>query len=260
MLTYSQMASEVMWHLVTHDAHGYSQPHRSGDGTIEELILSDGTPVYIHGGDYDCSDAARMCYAAVGVLPEDAYMWTGNERELLLSNGFIEIDPSDAEDGDVLFTSGHTELCIDMDEQRIQAGFRHSENYGIDGEQGDQTGDEATWSYFNPDAWETAFRCIVVREVDGDGVIDNKEVIDMTDWAIVAFGPSADKQTGYLYAAGKLHPLANEEEQKFIEFVYGEARKQIDSGGMPHIVLGDGVDAPYGVGPWGEKLREILSR
>jgi hypothetical protein len=255
MLTYSEMASEVMWHLVTDDEHGYSQPRRMGDGTTEELILSDGTPVYIHGGDYDCSEAVRMCYAAVGVLPDDSYMWTGNERELLLSNGFEEISPWDAQDGDVVLTSGHTEMVLDMDGSRIQAGFRHSEDYDIDGETGDQTGDEATWSGYRPEAWQTAFRCVVEREVDDDSIIDDKEVIDMTDWGIVAFDGC-----GYLYAAGKLHPLANSEEQMFVEYVYGEAKKQIDSGGMPHILLGDGVDVPYGAGPWGKRLEEILAR
>lgn len=255
MLTYSQMASEVMWHLVTDDAHGYSQPHRMGDGTTEELVLSDGTPVYIRGGDGDCSSRGIESYECLGIDCGGA-TYTGNMRQCLLASGnFEEIDPSDAQDGDVVLTTGHTEMVIDMDGQRIQAGFRHSEDYGIDGEQGDQTGDEATWSYFNPDDWETAFRCVVEREVDDGSVIDDKEIIDMTDWGIVAFDGC-----GYLYAAGKLHPLANSEEQMFVEFVYGEAKKQIDSGGMPHIVLGDGVDAPYGAGPWGKKLQDILAR
>ena len=160
-LSRAEAASEVMWHLVSHDAHGYSQPHRAGDGTTEDVYLSDGECVTIHGGDYDCSEAVRMCYAAVGVLPWDywdSYTWTGNERSVLLSHGFEEIDVWDAQDGDVLFVPGHTELCIDMDGQRIQAGFRHSEDYDIDGWQGDQTGDEATWSPFDGSEWECAFR------------------------------------------------------------------------------------------------------
>ena len=255
MLTFSQMASEVGWHLVTDESHGYSQPQRMGDGTTEELVLSDGTHVYVHGGAYDCSEYVRMSYAAVGVLPDDSYMWTGNERELLLSNGFVEIDPNDAQDGDVLLTTGHTELCIDMDGQRIQAGFRHSEDYGIDGEPGDQTGDESTWSYFNPDDWETAFRCVVERVPEGVTVIDNRKKVNMDDWAIVAFDGA-----GYLYAGGKLHMLANPDEQVFVEWLYETAKQQRDGGGMPHIILGDGVDALYGIGPWGKRLAEILAR
>ena len=256
-LTRAQAASEVMWHLVSHDAHGYSQPHRAGDGTTEDVYLSDGECVTIHGGDYDCSEAVRMCYAAVGVLPWDywdSYTWTGNERSVLLSHGFEEIAVWDAQDGDVLFVPGHTELCIDMDGARVQAGFRHSEDHDIDGYQGDQTGDEATWSGFRPEAWETAFRYVGPEREDEGKQIDIKE-IDMTNWAIIAFDG-----VGYLYDGVKLHPLHSEDEQKFVEFLYGEAKKQRDAGNMPHIVLGDGVDVIYGKGPWGKQLAEILAR
>jgi hypothetical protein len=83
---------------------------------------------------------------------------------------------------------------------------------------------------------------------------DIKE-IDMTDWAIVAFDGA-----GYLYAGGKLHMLADPDEQKFVEYLYGEAKRQRDEGDMPHIVLGDGQDVIYGIGPWGKKLAEILAR
>jgi hypothetical protein len=90
-----------------------------------------------------------------------------------------------------------------------------------------------------------------------DEKIDLKE-IDMTDWAIVAFDGC-----GYLYAGGKLHPLVNTpstDEQKFVEDIYAMAREQRDRGEMPHILLGDGQDVIYGVGPWGKKLAEILAR
>ena len=77
----------------------------------------------------------------------------------------------------------------------------------------------------------------------------------MTNWAIIAFDG-----VGYLYDGVKLHPLHSEDEQKFVEFLYGEAKKQRDAGNMPHIVLGDGVDVIYGKGPWGKQLAEILAR
>ena len=258
-LTRAQAASEVMWHLVTHDAHGYSQPHRYGDGTIETIYLSDGEEVHIAGGDGDCSSRGIESYEAVGVDCGGA-TYTGNMRRCLLASGnFEEISPWDAQDGDILLTDGHTELCIDMDGERIQAGFRHSEDYDIDGEQGDQTGDEASWSYLDPNDWETAFRYVgPEREADPEP-IEEKE-FNMDDWAILAYGPSADKRGGYLYAAGKLHPLHDEEEQKFVEYLYAEAKRQRDEGGMPHIVLGDGADVIYGKGPWGAKLEEILAR
>ena len=160
-LSRAAAASEVMWHLINHETHGYSQPGRQGDGSVEELVLSDGETVYLAGGDADCSEAVRRCYATVGVLEWDywdSYTWTGNERSILLSHGFEEISPWDAQDGDVLLVTGHTEMVIDMDTNLVQAGFRHSETYDIDGEPGDQTGDESTYSIFRPEEWDTAFR------------------------------------------------------------------------------------------------------
>lgn len=254
-LTRAQAASEVMWHLVTHDAHGYSQPHRHGDGTTETIYLSDGEEVTIAGGDGDCSSRGIESYEAVGVDCGGA-TYTGNMRRCLLASGnFEEISPWDAADGDILLTDGHTELCIDMDGSHIQAGFRHSEDYGIDGEQGDQTGDEATWSGFRPEAWQTAFRYCGPEREDEPEPIEEKE-LDMDDWAIIAYDGG-----GHLYAAGKLHPLANEDEQKFVEYLYSEAKRQRDAGEMPHIVLGESdVPVIYSKGPWGKKLAEILAR
>ena len=147
-----------MWHLVNHDEHGYSQPARHGGGGTESLFLSDGTEVTISNGDRDCSSAVIECYECLGVDCGGA-TYTGNMYRCLLGSGnFEEISPWDAADGDILLTDGHTELCIDMDGQRIQAGFRHSEDYGIDGEPGDQTGTESSYSDFDPSDWETAFR------------------------------------------------------------------------------------------------------
>lgn len=66
----------------------------------------------------------------------------------------------DVQDGDVVLVTGHTEMVIDMDGSLIQAGFRHSEDYDIHGWQGDQTGDEASWSWYDPSDWATAFRYV----------------------------------------------------------------------------------------------------
>ena len=160
-LTRAQAASEVMWDLVNDPANGYSQPGRQGDGTVKELTLSDGQTVEVAHGDADCSEAVRRCYAAVGVLPWgywDSYTFTGNEADMLTSHGFVEVGLDDVQDGDVLFVPGHTEMVIDMDGRLVQAGFRHSEYYGIDGEPGDQTGDESSYSDYDPSDWECAFR------------------------------------------------------------------------------------------------------
>ena len=158
MLTYNQRAAEIMKHLVLHDAHGYSQPNRRGDGTIEVLTLSDGTVTSVHGGDYDCSEAVRMCYVAAGVLPRGCYMWTGNEATLLKQHGFVQVSKSNLQVGDVLLRNGHTEMVISVDGALKQAGFRMSEHRSINGTKGDQTGWEATYSGLNTAAWSWAYR------------------------------------------------------------------------------------------------------
>ena len=97
-------------------------------------------------------------------------------------------------------------------------------------------------------------------EGDGeDSPIETKE-IDVTDWAIVAFGG-----TGYLYAGGKLHPLKSgadgpEGEQAFVEWVYKTAKEQRDRGEMPHIAFAGDGEGMYQYGPWGDVLAEILAR
>ena len=262
-LTRAQAASEVMWDLVNDPANGYSQPGRQGDGTAKTLTLSDGETVEVAHGDADCSEGVRRCYAAVGVLPWgywDSYTFTGNEADMLTSHGFVEVGLDDVQDGDILLTDGHTEMVIDMDGRLVQAGFRHSEDYGIDGEAGDQTGTESSYSDYDPSDWECAFRYAGPEREDTPApesvtIIDNRKDIDMTNWAIIAFDGC-----GYLYDGAKLHPLHSEDEQAFVEYLYGEAKRQRDAGNMPHIPLGDGLDCIYGKGPWGKKLAEILAR
>lgn len=156
-LTYNARAAEIMLHLVTHSAHGYSQPARAGDGTIETLRLSDGTVTTVHGGDYDCSEAVRMCYVAAGVLPRGCYMWTGNEAALLKSHGFASVGLGDLRVGDVLLRRGHTEMVVSVGGRLMQAGFRISERHTIRGAKGDQTGWESAYSALSPSAWSWAY-------------------------------------------------------------------------------------------------------
>lgn len=159
-LTYNARAAEIMLHIVTHAAHGYSQPARAGDGTIETLTLSDGTVTTVHGGDYDCSEAVRMCYVAAGVLPRGCYMWTGNEAGLLKAHGFASVGLGGLQVGDVLLRHGHTEMVVSVGGRLMQAGFRISEHRTIRGTKGDQTGWESAYSALNPSAWSWAYRYV----------------------------------------------------------------------------------------------------
>ncbi len=120
--------------------------------------------VYIHGGDYDCSEAVRMCYRAVGVLPYGSYMWTGNEVALLTANGFKKRSLSSPQVGDVLFRDGHTELYL---EGGMQGGARISETGGINGQKGDQTGKETTKSAYRASDWSALYRYEGGEDVEG---------------------------------------------------------------------------------------------
>lgn len=171
-LTYPQESVEVMWHYINHDAsHGYSQPHRDGDGGTEELVLSDGTKVTIPTGDVDCSKLVQNCYTVIGVLPTGIHMWTGDEREILLANGFVEVGLDEVSAGDVLWVEGHTELYLG---DGMQGGARRSEYHSIDGQTGDQDGGEVTSSKYVISQWTSAYRCTKVRpktEERSDGML-----------------------------------------------------------------------------------------
>lgn len=161
-LTYGEMAAEVMEHVINHNAHGYSQPNRAGDGTVEAIRLSDGTIVRLHGGDYDCSELVRQCYECAGILGGfwDSYMWTGNEIDLLRGAGFAQVDKYNPKRGDVLWRQGHTEIYLGNNRQ---GGARRSEFHTANGYRGDQDGGEITFSAYNPGEWSSCWRCTRVR-------------------------------------------------------------------------------------------------
>ena len=253
MLTYREALAEVMWHLVTHEAHGYSQYERAGDGTVETLYLSDGTLVSIHGGDYDCSEGIRACVAAVGLIPWgywDSYMWTGNEEQILLDAGFVKISPYDVGVGDILLRySGHTEMVVGgYDGELYQAGFRISEKGTIYGEKGDQTGWESTYSPFDPDGdWDVAFRYAgPERDGSADPTKDESEEEDM----ICLIQPDGQGRLVY-YDGNEVHTLHHPDEAEALRIVY-----RATHGGreMPTIQLG----SPEA--PWANRFMNAVQR
>lgn len=120
--------------------------------------------VYIHGGDYDCSELVRMCYRAVGVLPYGSYMWTGNETELLTTHGFVRRGTSDPKVGDVLYRAGHTEIYLG---NGLQGGARISEHGTTNGAKGDQTGGEIGRSAYRASSWSYILRYEGGKDCDG---------------------------------------------------------------------------------------------
>lgn len=158
-LSYPEMAAEVMDIIIDDPSFGYSQPNRAGDGTIKMLRLSDGTEVRVRGGDKDCSELIRTCYAAVGILEFDywtSYTWTQNEEEVLTSHGFVEVDKWSARRGDVLWRRGHTEMHLG---NGMCGGARGDEYGGITGPNpGDQTGYEISRSAYDASRWTKVWR------------------------------------------------------------------------------------------------------
>lgn len=163
-LSYAMAAAEVMDHFIDHDVHGYSQPNRDGTGEVETITLSDGTEVSFQAGDRDCSRLVQTCNVVVGSLPRGMHMWTGNEREILLTNGFVEVSLDEVQRGDVLWRTGHTEMYLG---NGIQGGARQSEYGTTDGQTGDQTGEEIARSAYDRWEWESAYRCVKTRPGEG---------------------------------------------------------------------------------------------
>ena len=160
-LTEPQKAAVLMRHLCTHDGdggHGYSQPHREGDGTIEWVKVEvESFPV--HNGDYDCSRATIMCYEAQGIDCGGA-SYTGNMRSCMVASGNFKAirrpTSYSAMPGDIYLAEGHhAAMCLTSHADGDLLGqFSISENGTIDGKQGDQTGKESNIKRFYEYPWD----------------------------------------------------------------------------------------------------------
>lgn len=220
-LSYAMAAAEVMDHFVDHDAHGYSQPNRDGVG-YEALELSDRTVVEFNGGDRDCSRLIQTCYVVVGVLPRGISMWTGNQREILLANGFVEVPLDNLQRGDVLWREGHTEMYMG---DGVEAGARRSEYHSIDGKTGDQDGGEIARSAFVRSHWTSAYRCILKRPGEGDTTPTQTEASD--SMAILYDG--SDGKVYYWNGDPESVPYhVSGEEKKALEAAYGLRLRKLE--------------------------------
>lgn len=241
-LTRANAAAEVMDHLIDHDeGHGYSQPNRAGDGTFEDITLSDGEIVTIRGGDKDCSEAIRTCYAAVGVLEFDyweSYIWTVNERAVLAAHGFVEVDKWTPQRGDVLWVTGHTEMYLG---DGMCGGARGDEYGGIDGPtQGDQTGNEIMRREYYAGNWESCWRYTgperTVTITTTGGIME------------CIIRPNGSDTLCYLDGHA-LHPMSHPDHAEAVRMAYRRAYgKEI-----PEFDLGT-KDAP-----WATRLAEVLA-
>lgn len=210
MLSYGDMAAEIMEHFINHDAaHGYSQISRNGNSEIETFELSDKTIVEFNSGDRDCSRLIQTCYVVIGVLPRNLHMWTGNERGILLSNDFREVDTRYALRGDVLLRDGHTAMYLGNG----TIGEAFASEYGtIDGETGDQTGNEIRYASYDSSEWLYCFRCRKVRPTE-------EQVVK----PMVAIVHPDGENTLYYVTEDKIIPIKTEQQKNALISLYRKA-------------------------------------
>lgn len=117
----NKIENAVAWSEQTaaDDRHGYSQVHRNGP-------------------NYDCSSFVGTALAKAG-FPVSQYSTTRNLSEQLENAGFVKCGKP-WKRGDIHLAAGH-HVTMSVDANRIVHASQ-SENGGIDGQTGDQTGKE----------------------------------------------------------------------------------------------------------------------
>ena len=117
----NKIEKAVAWaeQIAADDRHGYSQVHRNSP-------------------DYDCSSFVGTALAKAG-FPISIYSTTRNLGEQLENAGFVKCGKP-WKRGDIHLAAGH-HVTMSVDANRIVHASQ-SENGGIDGQTGDQTGKE----------------------------------------------------------------------------------------------------------------------
>ena len=142
MAQMNEVAAQIMEHLCTHNAHGYTQGARWGNSKREHITV-DGKAYSFSGGDRDCSSAIISAYQAAGLTVNATY--TGNMRAAFLATGKFAWKPMSftAKRGDIyLNEANHTAMCV-SDVPDLLSEFCIAETGGIYGVEGDQTGAES---------------------------------------------------------------------------------------------------------------------
>lgn len=141
----SKIENAVAWaeQIAADDRHGYSQVHRNSP-------------------DYDCSSFVGTALAKAG-FPVSIYSTTRNLGEQLENAGFVTCGKP-WKRGDIHLAAGH-HVTMSVDANRIVHASQ-SENGGIDGQTGDQTGKEiCVRSYYDLPYGNTVhYRYVVKNE------------------------------------------------------------------------------------------------
>lgn len=156
----NEIAAAIHRHMCECPKHGYTQgAGRWGAGPHDDCtIWLDGRPYTIPGNDFDCSSSVKKAWELAlqhtpyaGCLGRDGYdrdgrwvsWYTGNERAGFTATGLFEWKPVSfaAEPGDLYLNEQH-HVAMAQGEYIISE-FLSSENGGIYGQAGDQTGGES---------------------------------------------------------------------------------------------------------------------
>lgn len=148
------------------DQNGYSQPRRTEEH------------------EADCSELVRRAFKAGGGFDLGDYMWTGNEDSVLMASGqFQRLDFSrDAvQRGDILWTSGHTEIAVDHDTLVGAWG-------DYDGARGDSSGREISVHGYWSDSWQRIYRPTVDDGTTEEEIVTDQDKQDIINGVVAALG------------------------------------------------------------------------
>lgn len=235
-----QVAVELMKHLATHDWHGYSQVSRWGDGEGTCDIDIGGKVYHLEQGDRDCSSAVISAYEAAGINCGGA-TYTGNMRQLMSGTGNFRWHPMSsgyvAQAGDIYLNEAcHTAMCLSAVPDMLME-FAISENGGIDGAEGDQTGHESHIREYYNYPWDGILECIN-REEAQTGTASNapastdnspaNTIAGLTGGATRAILVVTDQEEQYYLDGHTIRPIGTIAELEAIKNIYKD---------MPTITL-----------------------
>lgn len=158
-------------HLIDHEWHGYSQPHRWGDGEGVCAITIDGQVFKLEQGDRDCSSAIISAYEAAGISCGGA-TYTGNMQSLMVKSGNFKWhgmnEGYQVKPGDIYLNHvNHTAMVTATSPTQL-GEFSISETGGIDGATGDQTGNESHYIQYYNYPWDGILECINSEKIKNE--------------------------------------------------------------------------------------------
>lgn len=225
-----QVAVELMKHLVTHDWHGYSQVSRWGDGEGTCDVEVGGKVYKLEQGDRDCSSGVISAYEAAGISCGGA-TYTGNMRSCMCATGNFKWHPMSsgyvAQAGDIYLDEAcHTAMCLSAVPDMLME-FAISENNGIDGAEGDQTGHESHIRTYYDYPWDGILECINREEAQNGTTVsnapaseENNTLVGLTGGATRAILVVTGQEEQYYLDGHTIRPIGTIAELEAIKALY----------------------------------------